>query len=333
MKYWRTQIFRLLPAAAVLLTANTALAVSCTTQSQMTEAQRTAYMQTARGIAVQVQSGNVQAVKAATIASVAANFNGIASTIQAVAPQINNAAITVDDIYALNAADLKATDEAQFFCSATTSNTLVTITIPQLPPGNYVLAIVHATGVEHPQQMGMILENEPQGSTQWKLAGFFVRPLATAGHEGVWYWSQAREYAKKKEDWNAYFYYHMAAYLLTPVDFLSSPNLEKLQKELAAVEPAGLPTDTPMTISAGGETFAVTDLHTDGSLGGLDLVISYKATDVSDPVATRSHILALMKAMLQQHPELREAFHGLWVYANAPGQRPFAIELPMNQIQ
>ena len=41
----------------------------------------------------------------------------------------------------------------------------------------------------------------------------------------------------------------------------------------------------------------------------------------------------LMKAMLSAHPELREAFHGLWVYANAANERPFANELPMSQIQ
>ena len=68
-------------------------------------------------------------------------------------------------------------------------------------------------------------------------------------------------------------------------------------------------------------------------LGGLDLVVNYKASDVSDPVATRSHNLEIMKALLSRHPEMREAFHGLWVYANAENQRPFAIELPMNQIQ
>jgi hypothetical protein len=50
-------------------------------------------------------------------------------------------------------------------------------------------------------------------------------------------------------------------------------------------------------------------------------------------VATRSRNVEVMKAFLTQHPELRSAFHGFWVYANAENQRPFAIELPMNQIQ
>jgi hypothetical protein len=41
-----------------------------------------------------------------------------------------------------------------------------------------------------------------------------------------------------------------------------------------------------------------------------------------------------MRALLLQHPELQTAFHGLWVYAATPGNpSPFALELPMEQIQ
>jgi hypothetical protein len=74
-------------------------------------------------------------------------------------------------------------------------------------------------------------------------------------------------------------------------------------------------------------------MHTDSSLGGLDLVIEYKVQDTSDPVASRTRNVDLMKAMLTQHPELKEGFHGLWAYANAPNEQPFANELPMGQIQ
>lgn len=332
MKYRRMQVLGVL--TTVLFTASAAWGVSCATQSQMTAAQRTAFEQAARDIALHVQSGNVQAVQAETIASVAAHFGGIQSTIERIAPEIKGAAITVDDLYALDASDLKTAGEAQFFCGAAASTQLVTITIPQLPPGSYALAIVHATGVEKPEQMAIILENDPAGSAQWKLAGFIVRPLSVAGHDGLWYWKQARIYAAKKQDWAAYFYYQMAAYLVTPVDFLTSPNLQKLLKEENAARPAELPSGAaPLTVSANGQTFSVTGLRTDSSLGGLDLAVTYTTASVSDPVATRSQILALMKALLQQHPGLREAFHGLWVYAEAAGQRPFAIELPMNKIQ
>jgi hypothetical protein len=53
---------------------------------------------------------------------------------------------------------------------------------------------------------------------------------------------------------------------------------------------------------------------------------------VSDPAATRQKNIELMRAMLTLHPELQSAFHGLWVYAVAPGQSPFGIELPMSEI-
>lgn len=317
----------------VVASAGTAAAVTCTTQSQMADAQRGAYVQAVRSLATQVQSGNAAGVKANTIASVAAQFDPIARTIQAASSSLQGASLTIQSVYGLRATDLKAPADAQFFCSVPGSQLLVTLSIPQLPPGDYAFSVVHATGVKQPQQISMILANDPAGSAQWKLAGLFVRPLTSAGHDSVWYWTQAREYAKKQQRWNAYFYYQTAAYLSMPVDFLSSPNLEKLQKEMNGARPDGLPGAEPMTISANGQSFAITDLRTDGSLGGLDLVVRYKATDVSDPVATRSRNVEVMKALVSQHPELREGFHGLWVYAEAANQRPFAIELPMNQIQ
>ena len=123
-----------------------------------------------------------------------------------------------------------------------------------------------------------------------------------------------------------------AAYLATPADFLNSANLDKLNQETASVKPDGLPGAQPMEIGAGNKKYSVSDLHTDGSLGGLDLVIRYAATDVSDPVATRARNLEVMKAMLEAHPELRDGFHGLWVFAEAPNQRPFGNELAMSEI-
>ncbi|HTZ90339.1 MAG TPA: hypothetical protein VMA71_08360 [Alloacidobacterium sp.] len=310
-----------------------ASAVTCTTQSQMTEAQRAVYVQATQALAAEIQSGNVSAVKGNTIASVAAQFDSIAGTIQSVSPNIEGAALTIESVYSLRATDLKSPQDTQFFCSIPGSQLLINITIPQLPPGDYAFAVVHATGVRQPQQISLILENDPVGSAQWKLAGIFVRPLTAAGHDGVWYWMQARAYANKKQQWNAYFYYQTAEYLLSPVDFISSPNLDKLQKEMSSVRPDDLPGVEPMKIVANDQTFDITNIRTDGSLGGLDLVVTYKTSDVSDPVATRSRNVEIMKALLSRHPELREAFHGLWVYANAENQRPFAIELPMNQIQ
>jgi hypothetical protein len=333
---------RALVLASLVWTETAAvLAVSCTPQSQMTEAQRNSTASAAKSLAELVQAGNTAELKAETTPSVAARFDPIAAAAESAAPLIERGSITVESMYLLDSTDLKATeDETQFFCGGANSHEVV-LAIPQLPPGSYALTILHATGVESPQSLTFILAREASmaretaGSTQWKLAGAFIHPLTSAGHDGVWFWTRAREFAKKGQHWNAYLYYETAASLLTPVYFLSSPNLDKLLREQAAIAPSGLPTNSqPMLVAgSGGEGFEVRDLHTDSSLGGLDLVINYDANNVSEPVAARTRNVDLMKAMLAQHPELREGFHGLWAFANAPNERPFANELPMDQIK
>jgi hypothetical protein len=328
------RIFPTWLALACLLAASPASrAVTCTTGSQMAPAQRDLLAQTARNLAGRIQAADIAAVRDQTIAPVAAQFGPVADSIQGVAPQIQSATITVNGLYVLGATDLKAAqDEAQFFCSVPGSGLIVSVTIPQLPPGNYALIILRATGVEHSQQLTLLLQNDPAGSAHWKLAGFFTRPMTVAGHDGVWYWTTARNYAQKQQNWNSYFYFQTAAFLLNPVDFLSSPNLEKLQKEAQAVSPPELPGANPMVLKGSTQNFDISGLRTDNFSGNLDLVINYRTKDVSDPVATRAQIVELMKTMLAQYPQLRQAFHGLWVYANADKQSPYAIELPMNKI-
>jgi hypothetical protein len=304
-------------------------AVSCTTQAQMSENERNALVQAAHTLASAVQGGNPAAVQAMTIPKVREQFDPIANTIQQAAPLLAGATLTIDALYSLDASDLKeAAEDTSFFCGAANSPVHVNVNIPQLPKGKYALTLVHATGVQKPQQMAFLLQQEGN----WQLAGFFIKPLLIAGHDSVWYWTKARAFDQKNQKWNAYFYYTTAAYLATPADFLTSANLDKLNQEAAAARPDGLPGAQPMLLNAGGQSYPVTELHTDGSLGGLDLVLRYTASDTSDPVASRARNVDLMKAMLTAHPELKEGFHGLWVFAEAPNQRPYGNELPMSEI-
>ena len=321
--------FELLITLVTLLLPGRIFAVSCTTQSQMSESERAALVQSSRTLASAVQSGNAAAVQALTIPKVKAQFDPIASMIEQAAPLMAGATVTIDALYGLDASDLKsAVEDTVFFCGVAGSPVHVDLTIPQLPQGKYALALVHATGVRQPQQMAFLLQN----NGEWQLAGLFVKPLLLAGHDSVWYWTKARAFNQKGQKWNAYFYYTTAAYLATPADFLNSANLDKLNQETAASKPDGLPGAQPMVVNAGGQTYSVNELHTDGSLGGLDLVLRYSTTDAADPVATRARNLELMKATLQAHPELRDGFHGLWVFAEAPSQRPYGNELAISEI-
>jgi hypothetical protein len=276
--------FELLITLVTLLLPGRIFAVSCTTQSQMSESERAALVQSSRTIASAVQSGNASAVQALTIPKVKAQFDPIASMIEQAAPLMAGATVTIDALYGLDASDLKsAVEDTVFFCGVAGSPVHVDLTIPQLPQGKYALALVHATGVRQPQQMAFLLQN----NGEWQLAGLFVKPLLLAGHDSVWYWTKARAFNQKGQKWNAYFYYTTAAYLATPADFLNSANLDKLNQETAASKPDGLPGAQPMVVNAGGQTYSVNELHTDGSLGGLDLVLRYSTTDAADPVATR----------------------------------------------
>jgi hypothetical protein len=323
------QYFALAITVVTLVAPIRMFAVSCTTQAQMTEAERTTLMQSARNLASAVQSGNASAVQALTIAKVKAQFDPIASTIEQTSPLLAGATITIDALYGLDASDLKtAAEDTVFYCGVANSPVHVDVTIPQLPQGQYALALVHATGVKQPQQMAFLLEK----SGDWQLAGLFVKPLLLAGHDSVWYWTKARAFNQKNQKWNAYFYYTTAAYLAAPADFMTSANLDKLNQEAQGAKPDGLPGAQPMVITAGSNTFPVSEMHTDGSLGGLDLVLRYSTGETGDPVATRARNLELMKATLQAHPELRDGFHGLWVFAEAPGQRPYGNELAMSEI-
>jgi len=321
--------FAVVITVVTLLAPSRMFAVSCTTQAQMTEAERTTLVQSGHNLASAVQSGNASAVQALTIAKVKAQFDPIANTIEQTAPLLTGATITIDALYGLDASDLKtAAEDTVFYCGVANSPVHVDVTIPQLPQGQYALVLVHATGVKQPQQMAFLL----QKNGDWQLAGLFVKPLLMAGHDSVWYWTKARAFNQKNQKWNAYFYYTTAAYLAVPADFMTSANLDKLNQEAEGAKPDGVPGAQPMVITSGNNTFPISQMHTDGSLGGLDLVLRYSTADTGDPVATRARNLELMKAMLQAHPELRDGFHGLWVYAEAPSQRPYGNELAMSEI-
>lgn len=308
-------------------------AASCTTQSQMQAAQRDTLAHAAKGMLSEIQAGNVQALQADTIPAVAADFSGIASSIQNLKPLIQNAALTVDNVYFLDAstqAGSAASAPTEFFCG----QPIVTINFSDLPAGTYALAIGHATGVAQPQQISLILA---KAQDKWMLGGLFIKPMVFEGHDGLWYWTSARKYAEQSGNWAAWFYYRIADNLLSPLDILSSPNLEKLQHESEKIKPQNLPAKAPVPLAARGSNYSLTAVDTTTTFGALDLDVHYapdptQTTQLHDPPAARKQVMDIMVALLQQHPELHQAFHGMWVHADQGNVSLFALELPMEGI-
>jgi hypothetical protein len=322
----------LLSLVPVAFVSPSVWAANCTTQAQMAASDRNALVDAARSLMLQVQNGDVQGLKANTLPAVAADFSGIASSVQGLQPLVQTAFVTVEAVYDLDASrDPAGAANTQFYCGSP----VVVINFNSLPPGKYGLALMHATGVKEPQQVSLILAQSP--TRHWMLAGFFAKPMVEAGHDGLWYWVSARKYAESNGKWAAWFYYRLANELLAPLDNLSSPNLQKLQSESTSVKPDNLPTDKPVTVNTNGAAFQVTALDTTTQFGGLDLDVHYlpnvsQAAQLRDPPSARKQVVDLMNALLALHPELRSAFHGMWVHADQGNVSLFALELPMEQV-
>jgi hypothetical protein len=181
------------------------------------------------------------------------------------------------------------------------------------------------------------LLREDQG--KWAMAGFYPRATTAAGHDGLWYWTQARQMAKSNERWNAWLYFQQAEMLLRPANFVSSTHLEKLRTEATAAAPPsvaeGVNANTPLVVKGtDGVEYKIVGLSVDDSLGKekIDVVVHAKADSLGDMAAQQKFEKAVMSALLGAYPELRKAFHGMWVFAETQGQNPGVLEQAMSDI-
>jgi len=90
-------------------------------------------------------------------------------------------------------------------------------------------------------------------------------------------------------------------------------------------------------LEALGSAFKVTIISTTTVFGPLDLEVHYapdtaQAPLLHDPPAARKQVTEVMTALLALHPELHDAFHGIWVQADQGSDSLFSLELPMDQI-
>jgi len=309
-------------------------AQSCTTQAEMKPVDRDGLAQAAEGFARLVQANDVAGVRAATIPQYAQNFDDIAGAIGATAPKVAGAVLTVTSVYLLDASSDTTTADTQFFCTPADAAAPTIFNIPALPPGRYGLATVRAVTGTRAWQLSFVLQ---QVAGKWLLAGFIPRAATAGGHDGVWYWTQARTYARENQHWNAWLYYAEADELLAPVNFVSSPNRDKLHSEQESALPAplvanGISVEHPLSVPAivrGAAAVTFTAMGTQESADGktLQLALHTPVSSVSEPAMVRVNGTAALQALLAAYPELRSAFLSAWVYADAPGQSSFGIEL------
>jgi hypothetical protein len=330
-KIWAAAVsvlaFLAMPAAS-----HAANSVTCTTQAELLTPDRNALAAAGGRLSQAVMDQDYAALQAALLPAEAAEWDGIRAAVEQGAPLLKGGQIQLRSVYLLEASSLAAQADTQFFCSNRSGSITVTINMRALPPGRFALVLAEATGAPLGGQLGLILAWDSTGAAAaWKLAGVSVRQGIFDGHDGVWYWERARELAKEGLPWAAFYCYETARSQLVPVDFLSSPNLEKLGAEQAQIK--GSPQDAfPYSLADGERTWKIDAVRLDASLRQADLGVTYESTGVTDPAAARTEAVAVLSALLKAQPGLRQNFHGLWAYAVKDGKRTPMIELPMGQI-
>jgi hypothetical protein len=317
---------------ALVCTAPVAgFAVTCTTQAELQPQDRIALAAIGQRLAIAVVQQDYSTLQAQLLPAIAAQWDGIHGEVELGAPLVKGGQAQIQAIYLLDASAQTETTDDQFFCSNANGSLTVTVSMHALPPGKYAVVLADASGAPLGGQIGLIAVWDPTGATpSWKLGGVSVRQGIIDGHDGVWYWARARTLATTGAPWSAFYSFDLARYLLLPVDFLSSPNMEKLNHEQTQLK--DVPGPFPLSLADGPRNWKIDGIHIDTTLRQSDLSVTFESLGLTDPAATRTEAIAVLSALLKAHPELRESFHGLWAVASKDGKLTPVMELPMVQI-
>lgn len=318
-------------AAAAFSTPTWAASTSCTAQAELSPRDRDALAAVALSTTQAIATQDYATLKTALLPAVAADWENIREAVEQTGSLLKGGQIQLRSAYLLDATSLSAPADTQFFCGNQTGTLTVTLSMRALPPGRYAVVLAESAGSPFLGQIALILAAD---ANQWKLGGLSIRPGQIDGHDGRWYWTRARDLAlntAKNDPWSAYLSYELARILLVPVDFLSSPNLDRLNQEQSAIRNS--PQEAfPYTLQDGARSWKIEAVHADPSMLHADLAVIYDPTGVTDPAAQRTEATAVLSALLKAQPGLRAAFHGMSAYALKDGKPAPILDLPMNQI-
>jgi len=275
--------------------------------------------------------GDVAGLKSNAIPAIAGVFGSIEQAVVTNKEFLAGGQPTIAGTYLLDASEAKAAlPRTDFYCGIYNSSDRIAFFIPNLPPGRYAIVLQKIEG-KAPITLTLILQ-EMAGA--WKLAGYYPRLSSIGGHDGPWYLTKAREFKAKGQSHNAWFYYLTAWELMAPVDFMSTPPLDKLADEMQAARPSDLPTSAaPMSLTANGKTFKATEVTPVPVEGNLDLRVAYQTPDATNSGLAFQDNTAIAKALLAKYPELRDAFDAIIARAADDNGHEYVSVLPMKDVK
>jgi hypothetical protein len=303
----------------------------------MTGELRQSLADAALAIATAIKGNDTERVRSMSAPEIASNFDSTVFVIHQTSTVIAYDNLRVTQLYRLDASARKPNDPAvaDFGCALAGTIDEVDFSIPGLPPGVYAFAVVEATG-DRPWLLPILLV---QQGTDWKMAGFYPHARTAAGHDGLWYWTTARADAKAGKKWLAWVLYGEADQLLRPANFITSTHLDQLRSERRSNAPSelsdGISPDAPLVIKGkDGTEFHFTSLGSTVTDDGksVNLVLHYRVDSIGEPAAAGPRNTAAASAILTAHPELREGFSAVSIFAEAQGQTPFITEQNLSEI-
>ena len=277
--------------------------------------------------------GDVAGLKSNAIPPVAADFRGIEQAVITNKPYFVGGHAVSSDIYVLDASHSKATAQrTDFYCGIYNSPNRIGFSIPNLPSGKYAVVMQRISGGKDPITLTMILQDV--GGNSWRLAGYYPRLTLIGGHDGDWYLARARDYKSTGQNHNAWFYYLTAWDLLAPVNFMDTPQLDKIADEMQAARPADLPSnDSPLELSAGAKVFKVTDIAPVPVENDLNLRVRYQTADATNTAVAFADNMAVIKAVVARYPDVRGAFAGVIAVAVDSGGHEYGSLLPLKDLK
>ena len=284
-----------------------------------------------------VAQGNLTALRQNAMPAVARDFAAIESAVEQHRAALTGVQPTVRSSYLLETDGNLTEARANFYCGVYRTAEWVGFFIPVLEAGRYAVVIFDAAASTGPHTFSVVLQQEwasVVGNTgisnkpeSWRLAGLYIKPARTLGHDSAWFIEQARAYKTKGQNRNAWFYYLAARDLLAPLPFMGTPKLDTLMDEQQQVEPAELPYEKPLALPAAGRTFRINSVFAVPAEQGLLLVLKYEAENVADAANQ-----ALGRAFLTRYPEYRQGFAGIVTRAVEPSGRDFGSLLLMKDV-
>jgi hypothetical protein len=332
----RYSTLRYSTALAVLMgCAAGVLAENCSTANDMEPATRTALVATGQRYFTLISKADSASLRQAAIPSLASDFSAIEAMVKDNQPALAGSNATARPPFLLQADGTAPIPRAEFFCgvfgSKGQTHDSAIFTLGNLPPGKYGVVIFDVPSSKSPYTVSLILQ---QLGSDWKLGGLYIKATTIAGHDSDWFITRAHEFQSKGQLHNAGLYYLEARSLVSPLSFMSTAATDKLYDDSQKAQPADLPADDkPVALSAGTATYQLIALFPQAVGDDLDLIVRYKAADISNTNLAYQNNVAVMKALLAKYPEFRDAFAAIVARGVDPSGRDYGTMLAMKEIK